>query len=242
MPSRRVKIREARKNAAAILIVIAFAAVVFSVNSIGRFIAQKLISPLAQGGSAQTKTVSFDIEETTVYAIGLSVDSSEQVLDAGGAALNVNESSLYACYSEKTKAEQAAERYSFLVIPLYADKLSVRLTGNEDQILPIKNAMNLLRSTLLDTLLVCSELDSADVTRTQAKAKAEINLKNLQEALGALPASENEIVNQLKLTLECYVLAYNSLGETQSDNFLTSFKVLSCTLTREYLSFASAID
>ena len=242
MPSRRFKAREAKKNAVAILIVIAFAAVVFSVNSIGKFIAQKLISPLAQAGSSKTQTVSFNIEETTVYALGLSQDKKEDVLAQGGAGAELNENVLFSCYENKQVAEQIAQKHSLLVIPLYADKLSVRLTGAQEQTDAIKNGMNLLRSCLLDTLKTSAELELADVTRTQAKAKAEINLKNLQEALNNIPSSENETVKQLKLTLQCYVTALSSLEDTQSDGFLKSFKVLSCTLCREYLSFASAID
>ena len=242
MPSRRFKAREAKKNAVAILIVVAFAAVVFSVNSIGRFIAQKLISPLAQAGTSKTQTVSFNIEETTIYALGLALDKKEDVASLDGATVELNENVLFSCYIEKPEAEQLAQKHSLLVIPLYADKLSVRLTGNSEQIDSIKNGMNLLRSVLLDALEVSASLDRADVTRTQAKAKAQISLKNLQDALNNIPSSENETVKQLKLTLECYVTAFSTLEDTQSDSFLKSFKILSCELAREYLSFASAID
>ncbi len=242
MPSRRFKAREAKKNAVAILIVVAFAAVIFSVNSIGRFIAQNLISPLASAGNTKTKTVSFNIEETTVYALGLAIEKKEDVISLGGAAIELNENVLFSCYAEKQAADQIAQKHSLTVIPLYADKLSVRLTGSSEQTDSIKNGMNLLRSCLLEVLETSAALELADVTRTQAKAKAEISIKNLQEALNSIPKSENETVKQLKLSLECYVTAFSMLDDTQSDGFLTSFKVLSCELVREYLSFASAID
>lgn len=242
MPSKRVKAREAKKNLAAVLIVVAFAAVVFSVNSIGKFIAQKLISPIAQSGNAKTQTVSFSLDATQIFAVGAEASSKDSVITLGGAGFEFNENVLFSCYSQNSQAEAIAQKHSLSVLPLSSDKLSVKLTGTQEQIIPIKDGINLLQASLLDALETSALLEQADITRTQAKAKAELNAKNLNETLNKIADSENSVIKQLKLSLQCYITAYSSLENTQSEGFLTSYKTLCCTLTREYLSFASAID
>ena len=143
MPSRRFKAREAKKNLVAILIVVIFAAIVFSINSIGKFIAQNVISPLAQAGDKKTQTASFSLDALEMFALGLPLENKEKVLSLGGAGFEFDQSALYSCYLEKSTAEALAQKHTLTVIPLNADKLSVRLTGQEAQITPIKNAMNL---------------------------------------------------------------------------------------------------
>ena len=44
--SQRMKKREMKKNLTALLIIAVFAVIVFSVNSIGKFIAEKVIQPV----------------------------------------------------------------------------------------------------------------------------------------------------------------------------------------------------
>ena len=242
MPSKRVRIREAKKNAVAIFIVIAFAAVVFSVNSIGKFIAQKVISPIAQTGTTKAQTVSFSLNEVTFFAVGETCEKKDAVVTAGGAGFDFNENVLFSCYTTKEQAELVAQKHALLILPLSADKLSVKLTGASEQILPIKDGINLLQEALIETLDTSALLEQADITRTQAKAKAELNLNNLNQALSNIKESNNETITQLRLSLQCYVTAFSLLDDTQSTNFLTSYKTLCCTLLHEYLSFASAID
>lgn len=242
MPSKRIKAREAKKNIATALIIVAFAAVVFSVNSIGKFIAQKLILPIANTGSAKAQTVSFSLNETQIFAVGEEASKKDAVISLGGAGFEFNENVLFSCYSQKEQADAAAQKHSLLVLPLSADKLSVKLTGTSEQILPIKDGINLLQTTLLDTLNTSALLELSDVTRTQAKANAELNLKNLNDTLNKIADSENSTIKELKLSLQCYITAFSSLENTQSESFLTSYKTLCCTLACEYLSFASAID
>lgn len=242
MPSKRVRIREARKNAIAIFIVIAFAATVFSINSVGKFIAQKVLSPIAKVGTSKTQTVSFSLNEAHFFAVGESLDKRDKVIAAGGAGFEFNENVLFSCYTSNEQASLVAQKHSLLVLPLSADKLSIKLTGASEQILPIKDGINLLQSALNETIEASALLEQADITRTQAKAKAELNLNNLNKALSDIKESQNETISQLKLSLQCYITAFSSLADTQSNDFLTSYKTLCCTLTREYLSFASAID
>lgn len=242
MPSRRFKARENKKNAIAVLIVVVFAAVVFSINSIGRFIAQNVISPLAQAGDKKTQTVSFSLDALEVYALGLPIENKEKVLTLGGAGFELNETALYSCYADKSTAETLADKHTLTLIPLYADKLSVRLTGQQTEIEPIKNAMNLLRSCLLEILDVSAHLELADATRTQVKAKIELNLKDLNTALEEIKKTQNSTVKQLTMTLQCYITALNEAQSAQSEQFLPCIKTLACTLCREYLSFASTID
>ena len=120
--SRRAKKREMQKNIIAVIIVAVFALAVFSINSVGKFIAEKVISPVMNlGKSENASTDRLSSDGLTFYCVSvLCCDSAKDaeenksgVTENGGSGyVFVSDGGfyvLYSCFENKDAAQKQCD-------------------------------------------------------------------------------------------------------------------------------------
>ena len=260
--SQRMKKREMKKNLTALLIIAVFAVIVFSVNSIGKFIAEKVIQPVMNLNVAKDERIvtnTVKIEALEIYGVGAgqfqdaasAEETVKKMKDGAGYVLETADgfTVLASCYTDKEWAESVKEKLSssfdqVSVFPLKGDELSVKITGTKAQAELIAQAFSSLRTTVKEMVDLCVEADKGDVTRLQACTQIQLCRNDTAKQLEQLKALEsgNRVVTVLEEMFTCVNTALGEMPESSDDAFAQKLKHASASLVGEYINFYTSLE
>ncbi len=262
--SRRTKQREMKKNLLAAGIVLVFAIVVFSINSVGKFMAQKVIDPIMNIGSKQegkvsTETVSCDKTEMFLVSAGLFEEKAEadatvkNITASGGGGYCLKTDSgyhvIYSCYQDKASADIKAQELKTAfdkttVVTLKIDKISLKITGTGEQTEAIRKTFEFLSSATAKL----SEIGAKVASDELAPLKACQELQQLmsgqvecEEALSVLESSNATVVS-LKDMMALSKTLFAELPQSSDVDFNQKINYVSCAFACEYIKFCSDLE
>lgn len=257
--------KEMQKNIAAVLIVVIFGVLVFSINAVGKFVAEKVIQPVMAHTSTEkdekTITQTIKSDPVTVYALcaGNCKESAEaeelskKIKEAGGAGVVYEDSSgfcsILACYSNKEWAQSVMEKNknsfeNLSVKELKGDEVSIKITATSSQCKVISESFDLIRTVVMQATELCIDTDKGDTTRLQACAKLKALQSQVNDQIDGLKKldSKNDVIKCLKEMLTVIDTSLSSLPESSDDSFLQKLKECSAELTTEYISFYASLE
>ena len=261
--SRRTRQRELKKNLLAFLIVIIFACVIFSINSIGNFIALNVIAPVVNLSAKKSETPLSDTVKTqklVMYLVsaGEMPDLAEAetlktlVSEKGGGGYVFQQdneySVIHSVFSDNSLAEEMGKKltsdFTPSVIKITIDETTIRITGKSEQLKTVHSCFTHLNqcATILEQLA----RDINDNKTTPLEALKEIQkLKNatlnLQNKLKEINSSN---VKVLALS-DMLVLAETLLNElpTSNDNaFNQKLNYTACAYACRLYDFYSSLE
>ncbi len=261
--SKRTRQREAKKNLFAISIILIFAIIIFSINSIGNFIALNVIAPVVDltaknQDSPLTDTVKTKKLELFLLSAGEMPDLAEAetlktlVQEKGGAGYVFSQgneySIIYAVYTDKALAEEAGTKisadFSPSVIKITVDETTIRITGKSEHLTIIHSCFTALNHCAL-TLEQLARTVNDNTTTTLVASKDVQKIKNdfvqLQQDLKSINSSN---VKVLALS-DMLVLSQTLLGElpTSSDgSFKQKLNYISCAYACKLYEFYSSLE
>ena len=234
--SKRTRQREAKKNLLAFSVLIIFACIIFSINSIGKFIALNVIAPVVNlsaknGENPLTDTVK--TKKLTLYLVsaGEMPDLAEAetlktlVQEKGGGGYVFNQgneySVIYSVFSDKALAEESGQKlasdFSPSVIKITVDETTIRITGKSEQLTTIHSCFTYLNQCASNLEQLTRDINDKKITPLEALKEIQ-KLKNtvsdLQEQLKEINSSN---VKVLALS-DMLVLAETLLNELPTSN------------------------
>lgn len=259
--SRRAKRREMQKNIIAVVTVAAFALAVFSINSIGKFIAQKIISPVMNmGKSENASTDRLSADGLTFYCVSAlccntAKDAEENkagIIENGGSGyVFVSDGGfyvLYSCFESKDAAQKQCgeikEKYpEAAVTEIKVPALEIKVTGNNTQVGAVKDVFASLSGAAKTMLSVAGEFENGTLTKLQACGKIGKISADVQAAKTKLDGieSRNSTVIALKDACMCFETLLKESPESSDGSFLQKLRYVSSTFVCEYVVFCTEL-
>jgi hypothetical protein len=258
--SRRTRRRELKKNLFATAIILIFALAVFSINSIGRFIAEKIIVPVAQfaGVTESSVTDTVTTPQLTLYLVSTGSFGKEKnaneaaaatVERGGGGYVFKNESTynvIFGVYSKsdvaQTEAQQLADAFTPSVITVSLDGIKIKITGQKAQLEAVQGASELLYKiahTLESTSNLAQDISPQDAEAELNALKTSVSLH--KSALKGLNSANESIVSmQEMLSLAEELL--EELPSSNQDTFLNELKYSAAKYVCEYYGFYNSLE
>lgn len=250
--SRRTRQKEMRKNLAAAAIVLIFALTVFSVNSIGKFIAERLIKPVADFSgisveSFSTSTVKTDKLE--LFAVSLSsFDTFEEAQkEFSGKYIFKLDNKFNILHSVKTSKEEAKkllEETDGAIITLNLDEVSIKITGTEKQTSLISSCFDTVTNTA-KILAECEEkLHNGELSPLQTEAKIRTARTEVSKKITSLTElnSKNVTVSALTDILSLFSTILEDIPASTDESYLEKLRYASCAYVCEYFNFLSELE
>lgn len=259
--SRRAKKREMQKNIIAVIIVAVFALAVFSINSIGKFIAQKVISPvMSLGKSESASTDRLSADGLTFYAVSVLCCDSAKDAEDNKAGVTENGGSgyvfvfdggfyvLYSCLENKDAAQKQCdelkEKYpEAAVTEIKLPSLEIKVTGNSEQISAIKDVFSSLSAAAKTMLSAAGGFESGALTKLQVCG----NISKVSADTAAAKAkldtveSKNSTVIALKDACLCLEALLKEAPESSDSAFLQKLRYVSSAFVCEYVVFCTEL-
>ncbi len=257
--SRRAKRKELRKNMIAVISVALFALAVFSINSVGKFIAEKIIDPVMNmGNSAKTGGISTD--EITFYAVSTEICKTasdaesvkNSVTEKGGSGYIFASDSeffpVFSCCTDEDTANAQRENIketfpSASVTEIKVPKLEIKITGTEKQVGDVKEIFSCLTNSSKELLSLCDKYESGSLTKLQVCGKLNTvasDLKSAKEKLDSIDTA-NETVSALKDIYLCLETLLNESPESNDSLFLQKLRYVTSAFVCEYVAFCSEL-
>ncbi len=258
--SKRTRQKELKKNIIAVLIIVVFAFTVFSINSIGKFIAEKIIKPVADFSGIKSESISTANLKTTkleIYLVSaLEVDSldeaqkaSDEIRSQGGSGyvfeMDKKFNVLYTIKTDKDSAKEVASTLtSGAVMTLTLDELSIKITGTKKQTDTVSDCFNLMTDNSKNLILYLEQLESGELTPLQASTKLNTMNGKLEENLKLLGDlnSSNITVKALTDMLSISKTLIDEMPDSDQSNFLQKFKYTACAYVCEYFKFYGELE
>lgn len=257
--SRRAKKKELRKNIIAVITVVLFALAVFSINSVGKFIAKKIIDPIMNMGTS-TKTGGISTNEITFYTVSTQIcetasdaeNAKNSVTENGGSGyIFVSDSGflpVFSCCANKDTANVQCENIketfpSASVTEIKVPKLEIKITGTEKQVEDVKDIFSCLTKSSEELLSLCEKYESGSLTKLQVCGKVNTvasGIKDAKEKLNSIDTA-NETVNALKDIYLCLETLLNESPESNDGLFLQKLRYVSSAFVCEYVAFCSEL-
>lgn len=258
--SRRAKKRELHKNLIALIAVALFALAVFSINSVGKFIAEKIIDPVMNMGSS-TYAGGVSANEITFYAVSTEICTSasdgenakNQVCDAGGSGyIFVSDSGfmpIYSCCTNKDTANALCggikETFpSASVAEVRTPKLEIKITGNEEQVNTVKETFSVLSDSSEELLTVSEQYESGSLTKLQVCGKLNKisdSIKSANKKISEFDTA-NQTVTSLKDICLCLETLLKEMPESNDSQFLRKLRYVTSAFVCEYTVFCSELE
>lgn len=247
--SKRTRQKEMKKNVIAVLIILVFAFTVFSVNSIGKFIADKIISPVANFSGVKTEKVSSDTlktEKAELYALctGSYETFEEAQENASGNYIFKTDDGFNVLTKIKTNkedAEKLLEDSGGAVITLTLEKVSIKITGTQAQKDTLSACFSLMTESLKNLPDLEEKLVSGKMTQLQVLSKINTLKSDFSKGISRLDDlnSKNHTVTVIK---DMLMLASNLLEEINNENLSASLSYASCAYACEYFNFLDNLE
>ena len=250
--SRRTRQREMRKNAVAIGIILVFALIIFSVNSIGKFIAEKVIKPVADFSGISTEsfsTATIKTDKLELFAVSIaSFDTFEDAQKefSGNYIFKLDDkfNVLHSVKTSKEEAKKTLNETDGAIITLNLDEVSIKITGT-------KNQTNLI-SSCFDTvtknakiLAECEEkLHNGELSPLQTEAKLKTAKSEISAKITSLTElnSKNVTVTALTDILNLLSSLLEDIPSSTDEDFLEKLRYSSCAYVCEYFNFLSELE
>lgn len=252
--SKRTRQRELKKNVATVLIIAVFAVAVFSINSIGRFIADKIITPLADFSGIngeKVSTNSISTEKLEFYLInGGTYSTADEaqgfVKDKGGYVFRYDGSfnAILAVYNNKEEATAFAEEGGYSLITLTLDKLKIKVTGKSDQVKALNDSFSLLSTTAETLCALTLQVSAGEISFLQCASRLnaiEDKRAASEEALKSLN-SENSTVKALLDMLSLNKALLDEAPASDDETFCKRLNYITCAYVTEYFKFYSELE
>lgn len=253
--SMRERKRDAKKNLIAVLVVAAFGIAVFSINSVGKFIAEKVICPVvnltAVKSNASTDKInaepiefyivslgSFDTDEEAANKVNENKSSSGYVLKNDGKYIAV-----YDCFLEQEQAEKVKNQNDMQLVNIKTASLSLKVTGTQDQIKLINSAFSTLNKTSKNLLQLNEEYEKGESSKLQTLSK----LQKYKDAVNDLYSdveslkSDNSAVKAISEMCACGKTILNELPKSNDTDFAQKVKYAAASFACEYLIFCNEL-
>jgi len=207
--TRKSRKREMKKNIATVLIIALFAVAVFGINAIGRFIAEKVIQPIASLGksdvvaSGSGKIITNGISLYGAGTENISNSAAKAIKENGGGAYELEYGSLhillYGIYGDKSVAEEAARLIGGNVYNFDIEKISVRVTGTGEQIEAVENAFKLFADSTAALKDICGGIYSSAMSKIACVSRLKALAAEFEKEADTLLLlnSDNETVARL---------------------------------------------
>lgn len=256
--SKRTRQKEMKKNLIAVAIILAFAVTVFSINSIGRFIADKIIRPVAEFSGVKTENASTQTVKTKkleAYLVSFNEYSSLDEANSHrteakeqGASGYVFEMDgkfniIHSIHTEKASAEELAENFSS-VLTLTLDELSIKITGTKKQVETVTDCFNIMTENALSLTDLTKKLEKGEITALQVSSKINAMKKELENKLESLNTlnSNNVTVKALTDMLSISKTLLSEMPTSDSSEFSQKLKYVACAYTCEYFKFYGELE
>ncbi len=256
--SKRTRQKEMKKNLIAVAIILAFAVAVFSINSIGKFIADKIIRPVAEFSGIKSENVSTETVKTKkleAYLVSFNeyasldeaqshrTEAKEQGASGYVFEMDGKFSVIHSIHTEKASAEKAAKDFSS-VLTITLDELSIKITGTKRQVEAVTDCFNIMTENSLALADLSQKLEKGEITALQASTKIrsmENTLDGKLEDLSELNSS-NVTVKALTDILSISKTLLSEMPASDSSDFSQKLKYVACAYTCEYFKFYGELE
>ncbi len=245
-----------KKNVAAVAVIAVFAVLVFSINSIGRFIAEKVISPVTELSASRDENISTDKisgNAWEVYGIAVPVQNegdaaataeSIKTNDGGGYVFSSDGDMyvIFSCLCDKGEAQSmASDTDGAILLTFRLDALSLKVTGSASKINAVRNAFAVLQETAKNTVSLTEDVQNKKITYlkccTALKSYGD-KLETCRDELESLN-SNNTVVKALKDMYSCALTLWSEMPKSSDGAFLKKLRYASSALVCEYMNFCS---
>jgi len=243
--SKRTRQREMKKNLVAVMIIALFAVIVFSVNSIGKFIAQKVISPISELSGNNTESVSTDTvktEKTELYAkcIG-SFDSLEEAEEKAEGNYIFNFDNKFNVLSSIHTAKEEALSSGDDLFTLSLDGISLKITGTKTQKEIVSSSVSLMAQSAMLLPEFYEKLSSGKMTSLQVLSKITTLKSELLQKLEELKTLDgsNQTVEAFK---DMLTLSSSLLDKIDEKDLPETLRYVACAYACEYFCFLDNLE
>ncbi len=250
----RERKRDAKKNLLAVIVVVAFGLIVFSINSVGKFIAEKVICPVVNltGTKSETATDkisaeplefyivslgSFDTEAEATAKVNETGNSSGYVLKHEGKYVAVSD-----CFTDKVQAEK--NRGDLSLLSVKTASLSLKVTGTEEQIKLINKVFSSLNGTAKSLLQINEAYQNGESSKLQTLSKLQKYKDTVNDIYSDAESlkSENSTVKAICEMCACGKTVLSELPKSNDEDFAKKVKYISAAFSCEYLIFCNELS
>lgn len=261
--SKRTRQRELKKNLFAIFLILVFACVVFSINSIGNFIAKNVIAPvidLTKEKNENTFSDTIKTEQLVTYLVcaGEMPDLSEaetlktMVQEKGGGGYIFNQDSeysvIYSAFLDKESAEEEGKKLSSdfapTVIKIAIDETVIRITGKEKHLKTIHScfsSINQCSKTLTELSLKLNNTECSPLEALKEAQKIKNTLSDLQNDLKEINSSNVKVL-ALSDMLALSQTILNELPLSDDSAFNQKLTYTACAYVCNLYEFYSSLE
>ena len=250
--SKRTRQKEMRKNAVAVAIVLIFALTVFSVNSIGKFIAEKVIKPVADFSGISTEsfsTATIKTDKLELFAVSIaSFDTFEDAQKefSGNYIFKLDDkfNVLHSVKTSKEEAKKTLNETDGAIITLNLDEVSIKITGTKSQTNLISSCFDTVTKNA-KILAECEEkLHNGELSPLQTEAKLKTARSEISAKITSLTElnSKNVTVTALTDILNLLSSLLEDIPSSTDEKFLEKLRYSSCAYVCEYFNFLSELE
>ncbi|MBE7092046.1 MAG: hypothetical protein E7365_02570 [Clostridiales bacterium] len=261
--SRRTKQKELKKNFFAIAIIAIFAIVVFSINSIGNFIATKIIQPvinLTETRNEKVVTNTLKTEKLTLYLLcagEMPTEAEAETLKTfvcekgGGGYVFQQDNSYYiihSVYKDKTKAEAKGQElsgeFSPLVITLNLEETVIKVTGKDTQLKTVYSCFSVLNDVALTLENTCNQINNGEISNLEAMKnlqKLKNSISDGQQNLKELNSSNTKVLAISDMLVLSQTLL-NQMPASDDATFKQRLNYTACAYVCEFYKFYCSLE
>ena len=252
---KRVQRVEAKKNLAVILVIVAFAVFVFSVNAIGKFVAEKVMAPVmgsltvvatntpAPNATPDTSklTQTINVPAFSLFTIQLGAYSTEDAAKTEAANVKAQGGAGYVAkgdyfrvlasgYNTKADADNVQAQLKDAnkdsqVFELKCDELVFKITATKAQIDTINNAFTKYPLLCSQFVDYSASFDKGDISQIEFRTKIKTMLSDIQKIKTDLTNMGSSNKALLAL-IDIYAQAETSMEDISTDNQSSSQDLL----------------
>ncbi len=261
--SKRTRQRELKKNFFAFFIIIVFACIVFSINSIGNFIAVNVIAPvidLTKEKNEKAFTDTIKTEKLVMYLVcaGEMPDLAEaetlktMVSEKGGGGYIFNQdgeySVIHSVFLDKAVAEEEGKKLSSdfapSVIKIAIDETVINVTGKEKQLETLHSCFTAINQCSISLTELSLKLNNAQISPLEALKETQ-KLKNtivdLQKDLKEINSSNVKVL-ALSDMLALSQTLLNELPASDDSTFNQKLTYTACAYSCKLYEFYSSLE
>lgn len=261
--SRRTRQRELKKNICAIAIIAIFAVLVFSINSIGNFIATKIIQPVVNFTGIKSEKITTDTLKTdklTLYLVSAGEMPTQaeaetlktMVAEKGGGGYIFSEDGVYnvifSVFTDKESAEkkgqELASDFAPSVITVTIEETVIKVTGNSSQMKTIHSCFTILNDVALTLEKVSNQVTSGKISNLEASKemqKLKNSIEEAQKELEELSSSNTKVLAVSDMLVLSQTLL-NQLPSSDDSAFSQKLNYTACAYACEFYKFYCSLE
>ncbi len=261
--SRRTRQKELKKNVYTIIIIAIFAILVFSINSIGKFIATKIIAPVANFTGIKNEKVSTDTlktEKLTLYLLSAgempTLAEAETlktfVSEKGGGGYIFSKDGtfnvIFSVFKDKESAEkkgqEIASDFAPSVITVTIEETVIKVTGKSSQLNTIHSCFALLNDIAVSLENVSNQTVTGAISTLEASKELQ-KLKNrileAQDQLKELDSANTKVLAVQDMLVLSQTLL-NQLPSNSDTAFKQKLNYTACAYVCEFYKFYCSLE